>query len=79
MQTLKNYVFCYECNKIYVGDDAPATIAAHPHHNGEIGIEFPGIFVLPEFITADEEAQLVAGIDSQSWAASQSGRRKQVS
>lgn len=76
---MKNYVFCYKCNKIYVGDDVSATIEAHPQHNQQIGIEFPGIFVLPEFITPAEENRLVAGMDSQPWAVSQSGRRKQVS
>lgn len=78
-QTLKNYVFCYKCNKIYAGEDESATIAAHPQHDQQIGIEFPGIFVLSEFITPDEEQRLVAGMDSEPWAASQSGRRKQVS
>lgn len=79
MQTLKNYVFCYKCNKIYAGDDVPATLAAHPQHGQQIGIEFAGIFVLPEFITPEEEERLVTGMDSEPWAASQSGRRKQVS
>lgn len=78
LQTLKNYVFCYKCNKIYIGD-VSVTMAAYPYHDEQIGIEFPGIFVMDDFITPNEEKQLVAGIDSQLWTASQSGRRKQVS
>lgn len=37
-----------------------------------------GIEVLPNFISEDEEATLVAGMDTWPWRPSQSGRRKQV-
>jgi len=39
--------------------------------------EFPGILVLRDFITLEEEAGLVAGLDGLPWDSSQSGRRKQ--
>lgn len=79
LQNLKNYVFCYECYKIYPGHDVTATIESHPHHDKQTGIEFPGIYVLPDFISPCEETDLMTGIDSLPWAISQSGRRKQVS
>lgn len=79
MQTLKNYVFCYKCNKIYPGDNVTETIAVHPEHDNEVGVDFLGVLVKPDFITFDEENALITGIDSLPWDVSQSGRRKQVS
>ena len=38
---------------------------------------FPGIRILKDFVSADEEAALVAGLDALPWDVSQSGRRKQ--
>lgn len=78
-QNLNNYVFCYKCDKIYAGDDVTAIIASHPDHDQSTGIPFDGLFVLPDFITANEEEMLMSGIDSCTWVTSQSGRRKQVS
>lgn len=77
-QSLNNHVFCYKCNKIYAGDEVNATIDSHPHHSNQVGIDFPGVFVLPDFISSDEENELMTGIDSLRWEISQSGRRKQV-
>lgn len=77
-QNLKDYVFCYKCNKIYAGDNAAAIIQSHPEHENKTGINFPGVFVSPDFITPDEENALMKGIDSFPWVISQSGRRKQV-
>ena len=39
--------------------------------------DFPGIMIIKEFITEEEEATLVADLDKLPWDASQSGRRKQ--
>lgn len=78
VQNLENYVFCYKCNKIYVGDDVTITIESHPEHGTQTGINFPGLYVLPDFISPVEENALMTGIDSSSWEISQSGRRKQV-
>lgn len=44
-----------------------------------MGIEFPGVFVMPDFLSPNEEKQLMTYIDSLQWDGSQSGRRKQVS
>ena len=47
--------------------------------NAETGerIEFPGLVLLQDWITGQEEAELVAGLDRLPWHTSQSGRRKQ--
>jgi len=39
--------------------------------------DFPGIKIIPDFITASEEADLVKGLDLLPWDSSVSGRRKQ--
>lgn len=79
IQNLKNHVFCYKCNKIYAGDNVASTIESHPEHDNQTGIDFPGVFVSPDFISPNEENMLMTGIDSLPWDISQSGRRKQVS
>lgn len=71
-------MFCYKCNRIYAGDDVSTVIAAHPEHNGDSGMEFPGIYIQTDFISPKEEKELMNGIDKLKWDASQSGRRKQV-
>ncbi|XP_031617536.1 alpha-ketoglutarate-dependent dioxygenase alkB homolog 4 [Contarinia nasturtii] len=77
-KNLDNYVFCYKCNKIYVGHDVTATIESHvKDHDKQTGIDFPGVFVLPDFISPVEENALMKGIDGLPWDISQSGRRKQ--
>lgn len=78
-QNLDSYVFCYKCNKVYNGDDIKTTIESHPEHNEQAGFDFPGVFVLPDFISPVEENALMVGIDGLPWDISQSGRRKQVS
>ena len=40
---------------------------------------FEGVTVVKNFISAEEEGEIVKEIDSHQWAESQSGRRKQVS
>lgn len=71
-------MFCYKCDKIYPGHDVTATIESHPHHDKQTGVDFLGIYVLPDFIGPSEEIDLMTGIDSLPWDISQSGRRKQV-
>ena len=39
---------------------------------------FPGVRVIEDFISKEEEIALMEGIDEVPWDASQSGRRKQV-
>lgn len=77
-QYLESHVFCYECEKVYAGDNVTAVANTHPVHGGQIGINFPGIYVIPNFITPEEEENLIAGIDSSPWEISQSGNSIQV-
>lgn len=44
----------------------------------EDGLDFSGVTVIQEFITAEREGEMVAQIEAWPWAESQSGRRKQV-
>lgn len=78
LQKLTSYVFCYKCNRIFLGKDVDSVIGSHPSHDQTEGIEFSGVYVHPEFISRSEEDELMAGIDSMRWDISQSGRRKQV-
>ncbi len=39
---------------------------------------FPGIFLWENFVSEDEERELIARMDQDVWRESQSGRRKQV-
>lgn len=77
-QDFIKYVYCYECNRIFKGDDVNVILRQHPQHNGQSGIEFPGVVVKPEFISESERTDLMTGIDELPWDISQSGRRKQV-
>ena len=53
-----------------------------PVHTYALGSEpeehrLTGALLFPDFITAEEEAEIVSGVDSFEWKPSQSGRRKQ--
>ncbi|XP_055683957.1 alpha-ketoglutarate-dependent dioxygenase alkB homolog 4 [Lutzomyia longipalpis] len=74
-QELSSYVFCYKCEKLIPGWDVDRVLEEHENHSE--GIDFPGILVLPDFITDSEEEELMCGIDGMPWDTSQSGRRKQ--
>ncbi|XP_055713522.1 alpha-ketoglutarate-dependent dioxygenase alkB homolog 4 [Phlebotomus papatasi] len=74
-QELKPYVFCYKCEKLVPGWDVDEVLKDHDNHSN--GLDFPGIFVLPDFISESEEIGLMRGIDGMPWDISQSGRRKQ--
>lgn len=39
---------------------------------------FPGVMLIEDFVTPEEEAEMVWLMDSDPWKLSQSGRRKQV-
>lgn len=73
----ESYSFCSKCNKIFSGWDVEEIQREHPHHKGEIGLIYPGFFVIDDFITEEEENDLLNGIDDMPWDVSQSGRRKQ--
>lgn len=42
------------------------------------GVTFEGVTMIQNFVSTDEEKELIAVIDQQHWVESQSGRRKQV-
>lgn len=69
------YVYCIYCNKAYPGWDMN-DYRKHPNHKGD-GINFPGVFVLENFLNEIEEDYLLKSIDNVPWDPSQSGRRKQ--
>jgi alkylated DNA repair protein alkB family protein 4 len=68
----KVHTFCTKCQRIFPGWDI-SNCGSHP---GE-GSVFPGIQFFHEFVSAEEEADLVRDLDSLPWDLSQSGRRKQ--
>ncbi|XP_026742578.1 alpha-ketoglutarate-dependent dioxygenase alkB homolog 4 [Trichoplusia ni] len=71
----KGYVYCPFCNKAWPGWDADS-YKQHPNHEGD-PIDYPGIFIQPDFISEEEERDLMKNIDEMPWDISQSGRRKQ--
>lgn len=70
-----SYVYCPFCNKAYKGWDANS-YQEHPSHSGE-AIAYPGVYIMPDFLTEDEEVILTKNLDEIPWDISQSGRRKQ--
>lgn len=75
LQTTHSYVYCHYCNKAYPGW-RPDEYKAHPNHSGE-PIDYKGVYILENFLTQEEEHDLIEGIDCVPWDLSQSGRRKQ--
>ncbi|NXN18504.1 ALKB4 dioxygenase, partial [Indicator maculatus] len=58
----------------------PATGLAVGNEHSEFAgwaFPFPGVFLIEEFITEDEESEIVELMDRDDWKPSQSGRRKQ--
>lgn len=72
---ISSYVYCPYCNKAYPGWRHDV-YKAHPNHDGE-PIEFKGVYIQEDFLTEEEECDLIQGIDGVPWDLSQSGRRKQ--
>lgn len=71
----KGYVYCPLCNKAWSGWDIDL-YKQHPNHTGN-SIEYPGVYIKLDFITKEEEDELINNIDEVPWDISQSGRRKQ--
>lgn len=71
----KGYVYCPFCNKAWPGWDADS-YKQHPNHEGD-PIDYPGIYIQPDFLSEEEEQELMKNIDEMPWDISQSGRRKQ--
>lgn len=71
----KGYVYCPFCNKAWRGWDIDS-YKEHPHHDGD-SIDYPGVYIQLDFISENEEKELMKNIDEMPWDISQSGRRKQ--
>lgn len=61
------------CQKAWPGWDSDSL---HPNHAGQ-SIDYPGVLIIPDFLTEKEAEVLMNGIDGEPWDVSQSGRRKQ--
>ncbi|XP_033116264.1 alpha-ketoglutarate-dependent dioxygenase alkB homolog 4-like isoform X2 [Anneissia japonica] len=70
---LLEYVYCEDCLKAWA---LSSELIQHPNHQGKV-LDFPGVCIISEFITAEEEKNIVHEIDSTKWKESQSGRLKQ--
>lgn len=71
----KGYVYCPFCNKAWSGWDLNV-FKQHPNHEGD-SIDYPGVFIQLDFISEEEEVDLMKNLDEMPWDISQSGRRKQ--
>ncbi|CAK1552577.1 unnamed protein product [Leptosia nina] len=71
----KGYVYCPLCNLAWPGWNANL-YKEHPNHQGQ-ALSYPGLCIKLDFITPDEEIELMKNIDEMPWDISQSGRRKQ--
>lgn len=56
----------------------PETAVAACRNAEAASFPFPGIFLWENFISEEEEEELVCSMDGDAWNQSQSGRRKQV-
>uniref|UniRef100_A0A5K3FRG9 Fe2OG dioxygenase domain-containing protein n=1 Tax=Mesocestoides corti TaxID=53468 RepID=A0A5K3FRG9_MESCO len=65
--------FCSQCSKAF-SDESPGKPACPDHSDG---FKFFGITILDEFLSEEEEADLIRKIDASPWVPSQSGRSKQ--
>ncbi|KAG7154742.1 Alpha-ketoglutarate-dependent dioxygenase alkB 4-like 2 [Homarus americanus] len=70
-----SYVYCPMCDLAWPGWETDSW-KVHPHHQGE-PIRFPGTKIVLDFISEEEERELLTHIDEVPWDPSQSGRRKQ--
>jgi DNA N6-methyl adenine demethylase len=74
LQSLDSYVFCIHCNKIFSGWSVFNSCLDHTTLTGK---PFSGVYVRENWLTNEEAAILVDGVDNDlGWDASQSGRRK---
>jgi len=71
----KVQTYCTSCELLYHGTFD--TTAGCQAHEGQEGLTFPGIKLLHNYVSVEEEAQLEHDLDTLPWDLSQSGRRKQ--
>ena len=68
------------CNEAYQQTESfndKSLVTSTCEHSGN-RLEFPGVILIPEFVSEEEEAEIVQIIDESPWKPSQSGRWKQV-
>lgn len=70
------YTYCPTCGYAICGTDVENCL--QNTHESREHVEFPGVFIKLEFLSQEEETQLITDLDSLPWSLSQSGRRKQV-
>jgi len=85
---VKTYIYCDECRKAWLltneSQDFSYQLHEQLHNHGQHtdivnhAIDFPGVDLVKEFVTNEEEESLCYDIESKEWTDSQSGRRKQV-
>ncbi|CAF3989326.1 unnamed protein product, partial [Adineta steineri] len=79
-QSYTTYIYCDSCRQA-IRMNIYESNAQCPHHNDigndEIGFPLDGIYLVSDFITEDEENNLINSIDNDIWLSSQSGRLKQ--
>lgn len=71
----QSYIFCPLCELAWPGWESDSW-KVHPNHEGE-SLKFPGVKVILNFISEEEEKKLMTQIDEIPWDLSQSGRKKQ--
>ncbi|XP_043246244.1 alpha-ketoglutarate-dependent dioxygenase alkB homolog 4-like [Amphibalanus amphitrite] len=74
-QDAPSYVFCPLCRLAWPGWDGDSW-RSHPHHEGR-PLHYPGVDIVLDIISEEEERSLMSDIDAIPWDLSQSGRRKQ--
>lgn len=67
------YIFCPLCGLCWSAKKSVNTCI----ESKNLGFYLPGILLIHDFISKEEESKIVSNIDKTSWAPSQSGRRKQ--
>lgn len=65
--------FCFECQAAFPDEGRPHECG----HRPEDRLPFPGVKLIQNFISKEEEDRLLRGLDALPWDVSQSGRRKQ--
>ena len=64
------YYYCQQCKKAWPGS------YDHPDHDGD-GLDFPGVFLMLDFLSDEEEKLIEQEVYKTPFVDSQSGRRKQ--
>ncbi|KAK9512994.1 hypothetical protein O3M35_001289 [Rhynocoris fuscipes] len=72
LSTDSAYFYCHLCDLCWPGWNC----SDHSNHTGE-PIRLEGVHLIENFISKEEETQLISDLDSLPWEFSQSGRRKQ--